>query len=325
MKAIQLVDFKGVDSLRYVDTPVPEPAPDQVLIKVKAAGVNYAEVQQIHGRYLTFGKELPFTMGFEVAGIVTETGRDVKTVNIGDNVTAIAVSGGFAEYATAKADALIPIPKSLSFADATTIPLQGMTAYTLLKYTVVPFAPESILIQAAAGGVGIYLVQLAKYFGIKKVIALAGADDKLKLLKQLGAEHAINYLHPGWEEEVLKTTHGNGVDAVLQMSVGDVGQKSFKLIAPGGRIVVFGSKNYHDMVTTEQVRQLIWQNQTLTGFAYPALSPAKIKESLPELLEIIQNGKLKIVAKHEYSLSQAKEAFLALQSRTTIGKIYFSI
>lgn len=325
MKAIQLVDFKGIDSLRYADTPVPKPAADEVLIKVKAAGINYAEVQQIQGLYLTFGKELPFTMGFEVAGTVAEIGRDVKTINIGDHVTAMAVSGGFAEYATAKADALIPIPKGLSFADATTIPLQGMTAYTLLKYTVVPFTPESILIQAAAGGVGLYLVQLAKYFGIKRVIALAGSDEKLDLLKQLGADHAINYLQEGWKEEVLKATNNKGADAVLQMSVGEVGQKSFGLIAHGGRIIVFGSKNYHDTVTTEQVRQLIWQNQTLTGFAYPALSPDKIKESLPELLEIIQSGNIKIFAKHEYSLPQAKEAFMALQSRATIGKVYFSI
>ena len=325
MKAIQLVDFKGVDSLAYVDVPTPKPAPGEVLIKVKAAGINYAEVEQIQGKYLTFGKDLPFTMGFEVAGIITEIGQNVLEIKIGDRVTAMAISGGFAEYATASADALIPIPGNMSFADATTIPLQGMTAYTLLKYNVIPYMSESILIQAAAGGVGLYLVQLAKYFGIKKIIALSGSDDKLELTKDLGAHFAINYTKPGWASEVLKITDGKGVDVVLQMSVGEVGQESFKLIANGGRIIVFGSKNYHDIITTEQIRQLIWQNQTLAGFAFPALSPEKNRESLSEFLKIIKSNKIRIFANHPYSLTQAKEAFLALQGRTTIGKVYFNI
>ncbi len=325
MKAIQLVDFKGVESLAYVDVPIPKPSTGEVLIKVKAAGINYAEVEQIQGKYLTFGKELPFTMGFEVAGVVTEIGQDVQGIKAGDRVTAMAISGGFAEYATASAGALIPIPNDMSFADATTIPLQGMTAYTLLKYNVVPYAPESILVQAAAGGVGLYLVQLAKHFGIKKIIALVGSDDKLELTKNLGAHCAINYTKPGWASEVLKITNNRGADAVLQMSVGEIGEESFKLIANSGRIVVFGSKNYHDTITTEQVRQLIWQNQTLTGFAFPALSSEKIKESLAEFLKIIESGKIKIFANHAYLLTQAKEAFLALQGRTTIGKVYFNI
>ncbi len=325
MKAIQLTGFNGVDSLVLSDVEIPQPANGEVLIRVKAAGINYAEVEQIQGKYLTFGKELPFTMGFEVAGTVSAIGDGVTGVKIGDRVTAMAISGGFAEYATANAGSLIPIPPSMDFAKANTIPLQGMTAYTLLKYQVIPFSPETVLIQAAAGGVGLYLVQLAKHFGIKNIIALAGSGEKTALTSKLGATVSIDYTKPRWHEKVLEATGGKGVDAVLQMSLGEVGNESFKLIAPEGRIIVFGSKNYHDTITTEQVRQLIWKNQTLVGFAYPALSPKKIKESLPELLEIIDSGKITIVANHEYNLSQAKEAFLALQSRGTIGKVFFKI
>lgn len=325
MKAIQLTGFNGVDSLAYVDVPIPNYEADEVLIQVRAAGINYAEVEQIQGNYLTFGKEIPFVMGFEVAGIVVETGSKVAGIKKGDRVASLSLSGGFAEYATAKADALIPIPAEMSFAEATTLPLQGMTAYTLLKTGVLPQAPESILIQAAAGGVGLYLVQLAKIFGINNVIALVGSDEKIEIVKTIGADHVINYSKPNWTSQVLNATNGKGVETVLQMSVGEIGQESFKLISAGGRIIVFGSKNYHDTITTDQVRQLIWQNQTLVGFAFPALPPDKIAESLTEFLKIIENGKLKFFANHKYELQQAKEAFLALQSRSTTGKVYFSV
>jgi NADPH2:quinone reductase len=322
MKAIQLVSFDGVDGLSYTELPVPEPAGDEVLIHVKAAGINYAEVEQIRGRYLTFGKELPFTMGFEVAGVVTRVGAGVTGIAAGDQVTAMTLSGGFAEYATAKAAMVIPIPQKVSFGEATTLPLQGMTAYTLLKYAVLPYRPETLLIQAAAGGVGSYLVQLAKYLGIQKIIALVGSDAKLPVVRELGAQIAINYSLPGWPSKVLAATGGKGADVVLQMSVGAVGEECFRLIAPGGRLVIFGSKNYHDQVSTEQLRQLIWNNQTLTGFAFPALPPEKIAECVPELLEIVRSGAIRLIARHEYRLDQAREAFLALEGRDTIGKVY---
>jgi NADPH:quinone reductase len=325
MKAIQLTGFSGVDSMKLVDVPIPVLSAGQVLIKVKAAGVNYAEVEQIHGKYLTFGKELPFVMGFEVAGTIEKVSPDVEGIKIGDAVTTMALSGGFAEYAIADAAAVIHIPVGLSFEEATTIPLQGMTAYTLLKYGVLPAKPSSVLIQAAAGGVGLYLVQLAKLMGIEKVIAMAGSDEKLSLVKELGADIAINYLLPDWTQKVKEATNGKGVDVVLQMLMDEVGEESFKLLSPEGKIILFGAKNYHDTISVEQVRQLIWQNQTLSGFAYPALPVKKIKESIPELCDLIEKNKLKIFAKNGYQLSEVKNAFLALQSRKTIGKVYLRL
>ncbi len=324
MKAIQLTGFNGVESLELVTIPIPKLQEDEVLIKVKAAGINYAEVEQIQGNYLTFGKELPFVMGFEVAGEIIEIGTNVKNAAVGDKVTGFSVSGGFAEYSTAKADSLIPIPAGLTYGQATTIPIQGMTAYTMLKYLVLPTAPESILIQAAAGGVGLYLVQLAKHFGIKKVIALASSEDKLALVKSLGADVVINYSSADWSEQIKEATDGKGVDVVLQMLLGKIGEESFKLAAPNGKIILFGSKNYNDTISTEQIRQLIWQNQTLTGFANPALPIEKIAESLPEFVTIISSGKIKIFADHEYKIEEAKEAFEALASRKTIGKVFFA-
>src|SRR5579872_2297484 len=318
MKEIQLTGFDGVESLLFTDVPVPVPGAGEVLIKVKSAGINYAEVEQIHGKYLTFGKELPFTMGFEVAGTVAELGHGAEHITIGSRVTSFALSGGFAEYATASADTLIAIPSALTFHEATTIPVQAMTAYTMLKYHVIPYSPKSVLIQAAAGGVGLYLVQLAKIMGVKNVIAMASSDEKLKLVKSLGADVVVNYFDPDWPNAVKQATNNNGPDVLLQMMLDEVGQESFRLTAPNGRIVLFGSKNYHDTISTEQVRQLIWQNQTLAGFAYPSLPQKMVAESLPELLQLLNEGKLKIFANHIYNLEQAKEAFSALHARKTI-------
>ncbi|MEW5978761.1 MAG: zinc-binding dehydrogenase [Acidobacteriota bacterium] len=260
-------------------------------------------------------------MGFEVAGVVVEVGSSVTQVKVGDSVVALVSSGGYAEFATAQSQVAIPIPPRVSFAEATTIPIQGMTAYTLLRYLVEPLAHESLLVQAAAGSVGLYLVQIAKLLGIKEVIALASSDEKLELVKELGADVVVNYSNPDWVGKVKQATHGKGVDVVLQMSSGQIGEESFKLAAPGGKIVLFGAKNYHDTISTEQVRQLMWQNQTLAGFAYPALRPEQVAESLPSLLELIQEKKLKIYADQSFALSQAPQAFEALLSRRTIGKV----
>ncbi len=321
MKAVQLQSFEGIKGLKFVDISKPQPEPGEVLIQVKAAGINYAEVEQIHGKYPTFGKELPFVMGFEAAGVVAEVGSGVTQIKAGDSVTALVSSGGYAEFAVAPSQAVIPIPSGVSFAEATTIPIQGITAYTLLKYLVTPVAHQSLLIQAAAGGVGLYLVQIAKLFGIENVIALASSDEKLDLVKSLGADAVVNYSRPDWMEKVKQATDGRGVDVVLQMSSDRIGAESFKLAAPGGRIVLFGSKNYHDTINTEQVRQLIWQNQTLAGFAYPALPPEQVAESLPGFLRLIEEKKLKIFADQSFPLAQAPQAFEALLSRKTIGKV----
>jgi NADPH2:quinone reductase len=321
MKAIQLHGFEGAPSLKLVDIDKPTPGPMEVLIEVKAAGINYADAEQARGRYPTFGKELPFVLGFEAAGIVRETGKEAAGVRPGDLVTAVVSSGGYAEFAVASGNAVIPIPKNLSFNEATTIPMHGMTAYTMLKYAVMPVLPRSILVQAAAGGVGLFLVQIAKHLGIQQVIALASSEDKLALLESLGADVTINYMKPDWSDKVKQATDGRGVDAVLQMSSGAIGEESFKLAAPGGRIVMFGAQNYHDAIGTEQVRQLIWQNQTVAGFAYPALAPEQIAESLPEFLDLIEKHSIRILADHTYPLSQAAEAHEMLLSRKSVGKI----
>jgi NADPH2:quinone reductase len=157
MRAVELTGFDGFRSLRTVEVDTPRPQPNEVLIAVKAAGINFAELQLTKGKYPA-SKPLPFIMGFEAAGTIAELGSQVKTLKAGDKVAALVSSGGYAEYATADASACIPVPDGISFAEATTIVVQGLSAYTLLKLAAQPRPTDSILIQAAAGGVGLYLV-----------------------------------------------------------------------------------------------------------------------------------------------------------------------
>jgi NADPH2:quinone reductase len=320
MKAIELSGLEGFKSLRVVETEVPEPGANQVLIQVKAAGINFAELELTWGKYPAL-KPLPYVLGFEAAGIIAEVGSQVKSLKVGDKVTAIVSSGGYAEYATADADAVIPIPTGISFAEASTIPVQGISAHALLKFAAKPQAHETILVQAAAGGVGLYLVQLAKIIGVRQVIALASAKEKLDLVKSLGADVAINYSEDNWPDQVREATGGRGVDVVLEQASGKVGEESFNLIAPFGRVVFFGAKNIHDTLSSEKIRQLIYKNQSLIGFNVPTLRPEQIGECVPELLDLIAQGRLKLFANTSFPLAEVKQAFEALSNRHTIGKV----
>ena len=320
MQAVELSGFNGLDSLRLVEVSKPKPRSGEVLIEVKAAGLNFAELELTKGKY-SVGSTPPFIMGFEAAGVVAENGPGVKNFVVGDRVTAIVSSGGFAEYATASAASAIPIPEGISFAQASTIPIQGLSAYTLLKYVARPKPDESILIQAAAGGVGTYLVQLSKLIGVRKIIALASGREKINVAKALGAHVAIDYSERTWAEEVRAVTGGSGVDVVLEAASGDVGEDSFKLLAPFGRIIMFGARNIHDTLGPQQIQQLIYKNQTLIGFNFPSLRPQQVAESVPELLDFIREGKIRLLAENEFPLVKVRAAFESLTRRGTIGKV----
>jgi NADPH2:quinone reductase len=320
VKAVELNGYEGFQSLRVVEVEKPRPGAKEILIEVRAAGINYAEIELTNGKYQV-PKQLPFVMGFEASGIVAEVGSQVKNHELGDRITSIVSSGGYAEYAVADAGFAIPIPEGVSFAQAATIPIQGLSAYSLLKFAARPQATESVLVQSAAGGVGLYLVQLLRIMGVKNVLALASSKEKLDLVKRLGADLTFNYSDSGWADGVRAATCGKGVDVVLEAASGKVGEESFKLIAPFGRMVVFGAKNIHDTISPEKVRQLIYGNQSLIGFNFPSLQPQQIAECVPDLLELISHQKIKLFANTSFPLANVRMAFEALSSRRTIGKV----
>lgn len=320
MRAVELTSFEGFESLRTIQVDTPKPRTNEVLIAVKAAGINFAEIELTKGKYPS-SKPLPFIMGFEAAGTVAKIGAKVKTLKEGDKVAALVSSGGYAEYATADENACIPMPEGISFAEATTIVVQGLSAYTLLKLAAKPRPDESILIQAAAGGVGLYLVQLARIMGVKKIVALASSKEKIDLLTGLGVDLAIDYSVPDWTERVKGSLGGNGADIVLEAASGEVGAESMKLTAPFGRIVMFGSRNIHDTWSPDVVRHLIYGNRSVVGFNFPSLRPEQIAACVPGLLDLIERRDIKLFAANSFPLDKVKEAFEALSSRRTIGKV----
>jgi NADPH:quinone reductase len=320
VKAVQLTAFEGPKSFRLVEIERPKPKPNEILLQVKAAGINFAEAELIVGRYPA-GQPLPFVMGWEAAGIVAEVGAQVTNLKLGDKITTIVSSGAYAEFATADAAMAIPIPAGITFAEAVSITLHGVAAAALLKYAARLQPTDTILIQAAAGGVGLFLVQLAKLSGAKKIVALAGSTEKCALLSSLGADVAIDYTEKNWPDRVWKATDGKGIDVVLEAASGEVGHESFKLAAPFARIVLYGAKNIHDTFPPEKLRQLVSNNQTLIGFNLPSLRPEKIGEVIPGLLGAISSGKVKLFANASFPLEEAGEAFEKLLSRATIGKV----
>ncbi|SFB11962.1 NADPH2:quinone reductase [Lentibacillus halodurans] len=320
MKVVQFESFGGPEVLEVIDKKVPALDGNDVLIDVKAIGVNYADTARREGEYV-IRTELPFVPGTEIAGVVADTGAHVTGVSKGTRVAALTGSGGYAEYAKTEADSLIRIPDGVSYEKAVGLPLQGLSAYHILKTMGRLAEGETVLVHAAAGGVGSLAVQLARQFGAGKVIATASTEEKLQHAEKLGAEHLINYSEEGWEKTVLEITGGKGVDVALEMAGGDIFHKTLKCLAPFGRMVIYGVASGEQ--ATFYPSSLMRYNQSVVGFFLGQLMQHQelIMRSLQELLEYTQNGELELTISGSYPLSKATEVHRMVQERKTKGKI----
>ncbi|MBT2738479.1 NADPH:quinone oxidoreductase family protein [Bacillus sp. ISL-7] len=320
MKAVRLTEFGGPEVLNLVDIEKPVPTGHEVLIEIKAIGVNYADTARREGQYVV-KTPLPFIPGAEIAGVVAAVGDQVTKVKPGTRIVTLIESGGYAEYALADERSLITIPEQLDFQNAVALPLQGLSAYHILKTMGRLEKGESVLVHAAAGGVGTIAVQLAKLFGAGKVIATASSAEKLALAQEMGADVLINYTEPDWEQQVLEATGGKGVNVALEMVGGDVFNKTVKCLATFGRLVVFGS------ASGEQSRfypsSLMARNQSVIGFFLPQImrKPELLQPSLVELLTYLGAGKLKLIIGGVFPLEDVAKVHTLLQSRKTQGKL----
>ncbi|MCD7032701.1 zinc-binding dehydrogenase [Metabacillus sp. GX 13764] len=323
MKAIMLEEYGGPEVLKIVDLDKPEPGEKEVIIKIEAIGVNYADTARREGKYV-IDTPLPFVPGAEVAGIIEETGSAASRFSKGDRVVTLLGSDsatGYAEYTAAEERGLIPIPDGVSFEEAVALPLQGLSAYHILKSMGQLEKGETVLIHAAAGGVGGIAVQLAKLFGAGKVIATASTDEKLAIAKELGADVLINYSNDGWEKEVLAATGQKGVDLALEMAGGEVFQKTLQCLAPFGRLVIFGAAS--GVQPKFYPGTLMGKNQSVIGFFLPNMMRKKelFSKSLKELLAFVESKQLKLNIGGVYKLEEAKEVHSLLQGRKTKGKL----
>jgi NADPH:quinone reductase len=320
MKAIQLTKFGGPEVLKMVDLDMPEPKGHEVLIKVTAVGVNYADTARREGQYVV-KTVLPFIPGAEIVGVVTAVGDQVTKIAPGTRVVTLIESGGYAEYALADARSVIPLPDQVSDQLAVSLPLQGLSAYHILKTMGRLEEGETVLVHAAAGGVGTIAVQLAKIFGAGMVIATASTEEKLDLARELGADVGINYTEDGWVEEVLAATNGKGVDVALEMAGGEIFQQTVKCLAPFGRLVVYGAASGEHASFYPNL--LMRKNQSVIGFFLPQImrKPELLNKSMQELFTYLALGKLKLTVGGVFPLDDAANVHTLLQSRKTKGKL----
>ena len=322
MKAVQFARFDGPDALEVVDVPKPDPDDDQVLVRIKAIGVNYFETLMLRNRYAVT-PELPMVPGVEVAGEVEAVGKNVRSPLVGARVAAPMFaagrgSGGYAEYLAIEAASLVPVPDALSYESAVALMVQGLTALHLVRRS----RPEgkSVLVNAAAGGVGSLLVQLAKAAGARRVIAAASTPEKLALARRLGADAGIDYSRADWTDGVRAANDGDGVDVVYDMTGGRHTAASLAPLAPLGELM-FGALGRFGLSPAE-TEGMFAKNQSLTGFALlPLVPPASLDRDLGYLFQRAAAGALEVPEGRCYPLGKAAEAHKALESRQTMGKV----
>ncbi|MFI9724162.1 zinc-binding alcohol dehydrogenase family protein [Streptomyces sp. NPDC052396] len=312
MRAIEITRFGGPEVLELATVAEPAAGPDQLLIEVTAAGVNYADILRAAGTY-TGGVELPFVPGSEVAGR-TEDGRRMVALTPG--------GGGYAERAVVRAADALEIPDKVSDAEALALLVQGLTAWHLLRRSARLVRGESVVVNAAAGGVGTLAVQLAREFGAGRVIAAASTEDKRTLALALGADTAIDSDPQGYAERVRKANGGQPVDVILDANGGPALPAALPALAQFGRLISYGDASRQGRPHMDPVL-LAEGNLTVAGFwLRPALSlPGTYREPLTELLALTAQGRLRPVTGAGYPLAQASKAFADMALRGTTGKV----
>jgi NADPH2:quinone reductase len=310
MRAVQITQFGGPEVLELRDLPDPVPAPGQLLVEVTRAGVNYADTHQVENDYLV-PTQLPLVPGVEVAGRTPE-GRRVVAL----------VSGGYAERAIAAPPLVFDVPDEVTDGQALALLIQGTTAWHLLR-TCSHLAPgESVVVHAAAGGVGTLAVQLAKLWGARRVIATASSEDKRRLALDLGADIAVDSQPDGIGERLGEANGGRPVDVVLEMTGGPVFDASLEVLAPFGRLVTYG------MASRTEPRplaagMLMAHSRAIVGFwlRHCFARPELVSGPLDELFALTATGDLRPVPGGEYGLSEARRAHEDLRARRTTGKL----
>lgn len=320
MRAVQIDQIGGPEVMRLVDVPVPEPRPGQVRVKVEAAGLNYSDIMIREGRYLQ-KTEPPTLLGREFCGVVVALGEGVTAFQVGDRVVGTASKGAFADEVVVRAEGLTRCPAGMSPEVAVSMLVQGITAIHCLDDCGRVQPGETVLIHAAAGGVGTLAIQLARLRGAR-VIGTASSDEKCALIRELGGE-ALNYTHADWVAELKNLTGGKGAEVILESVGGEIFLRSFReALAPLGRLVVFGAAS-GEVAKLPNV-EILGASKAVIGYFLPvyySAAPRRVSEASGELVRRIQDGTLKPIVGKVFSLDEVVEAFNFMQSRASVGKV----
>ncbi|MFZ0276777.1 MAG: quinone oxidoreductase [Candidatus Sulfotelmatobacter sp.] len=318
MKAIQVKQVGGPEVMELVELPVPQPKANEAVVKLAAAGVNFIDVYFREGRYKA---PLPFVPGQEGAGVVSATGADVKSVKVGDRVAWSGLLGSYAQYEAVPAERLVQIPAGVSDQQAAAAMLQGMTAQYLSHSTYSLKKGETALVHAAAGGVGLLLVQMAHNIGVR-VIATVSTAEKAKLASDAGADEVILYTQADFEAETKRLTGGKGVDVVYDSVGKTTFEKGLNVLRPRGMMVLFGGSSGavppFDLIALSQKGSLYVTRPTLTNYI---ATREELVERSSAVFAMITAGKLKLRIEHTYPLSEAQRAHRDLEARKTTGKL----
>lgn len=320
MHAIVCHAHGGPEVMHYEEVPVPEPGPGDVLVRAEAVGVNYVDTMRRSGKHPTAPRP-PFTPGIELCGRVVRSGPGVVDLRPGDRVLARCVThGAYAEYVRAEARFTVPCPERLPAEQGAALFVNGLTAYHALVTRGEVRQGESVLVTAAAGGVGTWAVQLARLLGAR-VVAAAGSPEKLETARGFGADALVDYSHPGWPEAVLAATDGRGADLILESVGGEVFQGCLRCWAPRGRMVVYGQAGGRPGVVTGD--QLLFGHRSVHGLALGVVIEDNdvLRASTQRLLDWHQAGRLRVLVGHRFPMSQAPEAHRLLEARGSVGKI----
>jgi len=317
MKAIVVKQTGGPEVLEVVNLPVPEPKPNEAVVKIAASGVNFIDTYQREGRYHV---PLPFVLGQEGAGVVTSIGPEVKSVKPGDRVAWTSILGSYAEYAAVAGERLVQVPQGVSDQQAASVMLQGMTAHYLSHDTFPLKRGQTTLVHAAAGGVGLLLVQMAHNIGAH-VIATVSTEEKAKLARQAGADEVILYTQVDFEAETKRLTGGKGLDVVYDSVGKTTFEKGLNVLRPRGMMVLFGGSS-GPVPPLDPIRlakgSLYLTRPTLVQYT---VTTEELRARASAVFQMIAEGKLKLRIEHIYPLADAQRAHRELEGRKTTGKL----
>jgi NADPH2:quinone reductase len=311
MRAVQIIEFGGPEVLNLVELPEPVPMEGQLLVNVDRVGVNYADTHHAENSYLA-KTSLPLVPGGEVVGRTPE----------GRRVVALVGTGGYAERAVAHEAAAFDVPDAVDDVTALALSVQGTTAWLLLRKSVHLEAGESVVVHAAAGGVGSLAVQLAKVLGAGRVIATASNPEKRQLALDLGADVAVDANAENMTDALREANGGRRVDIVLDMTGGRVTDESVAALAPFGRLAFYGMAS-REVPKPLALASLMAHSTTVAGMwlVHAMGVPGLMQGALDELFRLVESGELRAVPGGEYPLSQARRAHEDLRARRTVGKL----
>jgi NADPH2:quinone reductase len=318
MKAIRVHQFGGPEVLTYEDVPTPAPGAGEARVKLEAIGVNFIDTYQRTGAYKA---ALPFILGQEGAGIVDAVGPGVTEVKVGDRVAYASIMGAYAEYAIVPAARLVPVSDGVSSEQAAAVLLQGMTAHYLTHSTYPLKAGETALVHAAAGGLGLLTVQMAKMLGAR-VIGTTSTEEKARLAREAGADDIILYTQQDFEAETKRLTGGKGVDVVYDSVGKTTFDKSLNCLHPLGYMVLCGQSSGAvppmDPQILNQKGSLFLTRPTL---AHYIPTREKLLSRANDVLQWVRQGKLKVRIDKTFPLAEAGKAQEYLASRQSKGKV----